>query len=244
MSVIDVRHDGATTIFTLNRPSARNAINVEMADALHRGFSEFDASGQKVAIITGAGDDFARGADLTDTPTVWKVYPTLGLRTDKPVICAVNGLALGAGFIIALMSDLCVASEAAVFHYPEAQIGVSIGGIVTLAARIPHKLAMEVMLLGRPVSARRAQEMGFVNQVVPHGQQLDAALVMARELEGMAPLVLKMLKRFVTEHTLAQSPYERVARVQRDIDVVSSSEDWANGMAAFLDNRSTVFSGR
>ncbi len=244
MGGVDIRQDGQTTIFTLNRPAARNAINVEMAEALHRGFAAFDASDQKVAIITGAGEYFARGADLTDAPTIWKVYPTLGLRTDKPVICAVNGLALGAGFIIALLSDLCVASENAVFHYPEAQIGVSMGGIVTLAARIPHKLAMEVMLLGRPVSARRAREMGFVNQVVPHGQQLEAALTMARELEGMAPLVLKMLKRFVTEHTLAQSPYEKVARIQREIEVVSTSEDWAHGTAGFLEDRSIVFSGR
>ncbi|MDF0543919.1 enoyl-CoA hydratase-related protein [Sphingobium sp. H39-3-25] len=241
MSVVEIRHDGATTIFTLNRPEARNAINVEMAEVLHFGFAEFDASSQKVAIITAAGDDFAQGADLGDTPTVWKVYPTLGLKTDKPVICAVNGLALGAGFIMALMSDLCVASERAVFHYSEAQIGVSIGGIVTLAARIPHKLAMEVMLLGRPVHAQRAQEMGFVNQVVPHGQQLEAALVRARELETMAPLVLKMLKRFVTEHTLNQSPYEKMARIQSDIEIVSSSDDWAVGMAAYLDNRSVSF---
>lgn len=244
MAGLQVHEDGKTTIFTLDRPHIKNAINVEVAELMHRKFAEFDASDQKVAIITAAGKHFCGGADLTDPPAVWKVYPTLGIRTEKPVICAVNGLAIGAGFIIAVMSDLCVASERAVFHYPEAQIGVAAGGIATLAARIPHKLAMEVMLLGRPTSAQRAFEMGFVNQVVPHGEELGAALAMARELEKMGPLVLKLLKRFVTEHTLPQTPFEKMARAQRDIDVVASSEDWKNGMAAFLEKRDVVFTGR
>ena len=243
MSGLDVRQDGKTTIFTFNRLDRKNAINAEVANALYEEFAKFDASDQRVAIITGAGKHFSGGADLADLPVLWKALPTLGLRTEKPVICAVNGTCAGGAFVMAILSDLCVAAETARFHYPEAQYGLTGGVIASLAGRIPHKFAMEVMLLGRPVPAQRAYEMGFVNEVAPHGGELEAALAMARELEDMAPLVLKTLKRFVND-TLLQSPAEKRARAERELQVITASQDRVEGIAAFLEQRKGTFEGR
>jgi enoyl-CoA hydratase len=244
MSGLDIAIDGKTTIFTFNRPGKANAINAEVADKLQKGFVEFDASDQKIAIITGAGKNFCGGADLIDPPVLWKVLPTIGIRTEKPIICAVNGACIGGAVALAAMSDLCIATENARFHYPEGKFGLTGGMIATLAARIPHKLAMEIMLLGQPVSGRRAYEMGLVNRVVPDGQHLEVARSIAHDMESIAPLVLKTLKRLVTEHTLVQTPSERMARAQRDLEIVNHSQDFAEGITSFKEKRPAVFVGR
>ncbi|WP_274631043.1 enoyl-CoA hydratase/isomerase family protein [Arvimicrobium flavum] len=245
MSALEVRNDGKTTIFTINRPEKMNAINAEVANELQRRFEEFDRSEQAVAIITGSGDRaFSSGADVTDLPELWRCIPTIGIVTEKPIICAINGWCVGGALVMAAMADLCVVTEGTRFSYPEGKVGLTGGMIATLAARIPHKLAMEIMLLGRPVSGRRAYEIGLANEVVEDGKHLEAALAMARELESMAPLVLKTLKRFVVEHTLVQTPSEKLARHARDLGVVRASSDLKEGLAAFKEKRKPVFTGR
>ncbi len=244
MSGLDIRLDGRTTIFTLNRPEKRNAINAEMAETLQQGFAAFDASDQRVAIIAGAGTTFSSGADITDPPALWKIIPTIGVTTTKPVICAVQGWCIGGAMVLVAMADLGIAAESARFHYPEARVGLTGGLIATLAGRVPHKLAMEIMLLGEPVGGRRAYEMGLVNQVVPDGEELGAALAMARKLELLAPLVLQTLKHLVTEEVLVRTPSERMARTQRDLERVNLSADTAEGLAAFRERRAPVFTGR
>jgi enoyl-CoA hydratase len=244
MSELEVRMDGRTTIFTINRPDRLNAINLNVAKELQRRFAEFDASDQRVAIIAGAGEKaFSSGADLSDLPELWRFIPTIGIQTEKPIICAIQGWCIGGALLLAAMSDLSVASENARFSYPEAKAGITGGMIAALAVRIPHKFAMEIMLLGRPISSRRAYEMGLVNSVVPDGEHLAAALAMARELESMAPLVLKTLKRFVTEHTITQTIAEKMARAQRDLAVVRESEDFGIGATAFREKRTPSFKG-
>jgi len=142
-----------------------------------------------------------------------------------------------------IMCDLVVAAENAKFSYPEARLGLTQGMIVALAARIPHKIAMEVMLLGRILDAKRAQDVGFINDVVPVGRQVDAALAMARELAGMAPLVLKTIKRFVTNSILPIGPMEQMARARRDVEIVTNSEDFREGFASYREKRTPVFQG-
>ncbi|MGK7752058.1 MULTISPECIES: enoyl-CoA hydratase/isomerase family protein [unclassified Roseovarius] len=237
---------GRVTIFTLNRPDKMNAIDTILAQALQDGFAAFDADDdQRVAILTGAGEKtFTAGADLADFPELWRCLPGMGITTMKPVICAVDGLCIGGGIVMAALSDLCVASTRAKFVYPEGKVGVTGGFIATLAARLPHKMAMEIMLLGRAVSADRAFQMGLVNEVTKPGQHLEAALAMAEEMAEMAPLVLRTLKQAVVAEMLTPAPAETMGRAIRDLDRVETSEDKREGLAAFREKRKAEFRGR
>jgi enoyl-CoA hydratase len=237
--------DDGVTLITINRERRRNAISAQTAIELQQAFAAFDRSPQRVAVITGAGTAaFTAGADVNDMPELWRCVPTVGITTEKPVICAVSGWCAGGGLVIAMMADLCVATEDAKFYYPEARLGVTQGMIAGLAARIPHKVAMEMMLLARPVDARRAYEAGLVNEVVPNGGHVEAALAMARELATMAPLVLATLKRFVNEGVLAHGPTETLGRTRRQMEVIAQSEDIREGFSAQKEKRTPRFVGR
>ena len=245
MSDIDVRQEGRVTVFTIDRPEKLNAISSGVAMDLQKAFEEFDASDQRVAVLCGAGEKaFTSGADVTDLPELWRCVPTVGIRTNKPIICAVDGWCVGGGLVMAATSDLCVATERARFSYPEAKLGLTGGIIAALAARIPHKMAMEVMLLGRPVSGRRAYEMGLVNEIVPEGKHVEVALGMAQELAGMAPLVLGTLKAMVNDHMLTKSPSEQMALTQAALNTVRNSVDLREGLAAYRERRSPNFTGK
>lgn len=241
-----IEKDAHITTFTLNRPKKMNAIDKELAQSLQDGFAEFDRSDeQRVAILTGAGDRaFTAGADLEDFPDLWRCMPGMGITTMKPVICAIDGHCLGGGIVLAALCDLCVATRRSKFLYPEAKIGLTGGFITTLAARLPHKMAMEIMLLGRTVTADRAYEMGLVNEVVEPGGHLTAARAMAEEMASMAPLVLQTLKQAVVSEMLTPAPAERMGRTLRDLDRVESSEDRTEGLAAFREKRKAEFLGR
>jgi enoyl-CoA hydratase len=143
-----------------------------------------------------------------------------------------------------MMCDLAVAAENARFSYPEARLGFTGGLIAGLAARIPHKIAMEMMLLCRTLDAQRAWNVGLVNEVVPTGQQVPVALQMARDMTEFSPLVLKTLKRFVTEAVLAQGPSEQSGRAQRVLHEVKESEDADEARSAVKEKRKAVFRGR
>ncbi len=237
---------GRVTILTLDRPDKMNAIDTALALALQEGFAAFDADDdQRVAILTGTGEKaFTAGADLADFPELWRCLPGMGVTTMKPVICAIEGLCIGAGIVMAALSDLCVASTRAKFIYPEGKVGVTGGYIATLAARLPHKMAMEILLLGRAVSADRAFQMGLVNEVTEPGQHLEAALAMAEDMADMAPLVLQTLKQSVVSDMLIAAPAERMGRAMRDLDRVDASDDKREGLAAFRDKRKAEFRGR
>jgi enoyl-CoA hydratase len=238
--------DDGVTLIAINRPERRNAISAQTAVELQQAFEEFDRSEtQRVAVLTGTGDDaFSGGADVTDLPELWRCVPTVGIHTDKPIICAVAGWCVGGALVMAMMCDLMVAADNAKFSYPEAKLGFTGGMIAGLAARVPHKVAMEIMMLGRPVGAERALSVGLVNEVVAKGQQVEAALVMARELATMAPLVLQTIKRFVTESVLPQGPSEKMGRAQRELGIVRDSADTQEGMKAFREKRTPRYTGR
>ena len=178
--VLLTHHDDGTTLITINRPERRNAICAQTAIELQQAFAEFDHSTQKVAVVTGSGDAaFSSGADVSSLPELWRCIPTLGITTEKPVIAAVAGHCVGGALVMTMMCDLLVAADNAKFSYPEAALGFTGGLIASLAARIPHKVAMEMLLLCRTLDARRAYEVGFANEVVPVGQQVIRALALA-----------------------------------------------------------------
>ncbi len=242
---VTVEAKGPVSIIRINRPDRLNAINNAVAKGIQEAMQAFDRSDQRVAILSGVGTRaFSGGADVNDLPELWRCIPDVGFRTDKPIIAAVSGWCVGGGIVIAMMCDLMVASDNAVFYYPEAKLGVTGGMISSLASRMPHKLAMEVMLLGRKVSAQRAYDVGFVNEVVPEGRHEAAALAMAEELVGMAPLVLHTLKRFVNDMVLPIGPVEQSVKVGQAIAGVRTSADLQEGIAAFKEKREPRFQGR
>jgi enoyl-CoA hydratase/carnithine racemase len=236
--LVDHKADG-TTLITINRPEKRNAICAETAILLQSAFREFEASKtQKTAVLTGAGNDaFSGGADTSNFPELWRCIPTVGFKTEKPIISAVAGWCVGGSLVLSMMCDLTVAADNTKFAYPEARMGFTGGLIAGLAARIPHKIAMEMILLCRNIDAHRGYNVGLCNEVVPVGQQVEVALKMAREMAEFSPLVLKTLKRFVTETVLPKGPSEHSGRAQRDLMAVRESVDAAEATAAVKEKR-------
>jgi enoyl-CoA hydratase len=244
MDVVTTEHKGPISIIRINRPEKRNAISSGVAVGLQRAFQAFDASDQRVAILSAAGTQaFTAGADVTDLPELWRAIPTVGFNTDKPIIAATSGWCVGGGIVMVMMCDLMVSTEDTIFYYPEAKLGVTAGGISSLAARMPHKLAMEVMLLASKVSAQRAYDVGFVNRVVPNGEHETAALAMAAELLDSAPLVIGALKRLVAQ-VLPQGPIEHMVEVSQIVGRVRASEDMQEGIRAYKERRKPRFTGR
>ena len=245
MSIVTIHEEGAVSIIAINRPEKSNAISNQVALELQAAFTAFDRSDQRVAVLTGAGDRaFSAGADLSDIPELWRCVPAVGVTTEKPIIAAIAGWCVGGALVIATMADLAVAADNARFSYPEAKLGFTGGMIAALAARIPHKIAMELILLGQPIDAQRAYEAGLVNKVVPVGEQVKAALTWAQELATYSPLVLRTLKRFVNDGVLPKGPSERMALASRDLAIVRESVDAQEGMRAFKEKRSPVYTGR
>src|SRR5438270_4867724 len=197
MSVVSVEERGPVSIISINRPEKLNAINKAVAIELQDAFAAFDRSSQRVAVLTGAGGRaFSAGADVTDLPELWRCVPTVGITTDKPIIAAVAGWCIGGALVMAMMCDLLIAADGAKFSYPEGKVGITGGMIAGLAARIPHKVAMEMMLLGEPIGAERAYQIGLANRVVPDGREVEEAVAMAETIVDLAPLALATMKRF------------------------------------------------
>ena len=246
MEMVQVTNNpDGTTLITINRPARKNAICAITARELQQAFAEFDQSEQRVAVLTGAGNDaFSAGADVTNLPELWRCVPTVGITTEKPVIAAVGGWCVGGALVVAMMCDLLVTADNGKFSYPEAKLGFTGGLISALPTRIPHKIAMELIMLCRTIDAKRAYDVGFANEVVPVGQQVEAALAMARELATFAPLVLRTLKRFVVDDVMPQGPSEKMGRAMRDLGRVRDSQDGQEGARAFKEKRAPQWVGR
>ncbi|HTB43384.1 MAG TPA: enoyl-CoA hydratase-related protein [Acetobacteraceae bacterium] len=245
MSVVTVEERGPISIIRINRPEKMNAISAAVAVELQRAFQAFDAAPeQRVAILSAAGDRaFTAGADVTDLPELWRAIPGVGFQTDKPIIAATSGWCVGGGIVLVMMCDLMVSTESTIFYYPEAKLGVTGGMISSLVSRMPHKLAMEMMLLCSKISAQRAYEVGFVNRVVPNGTHEAEALAMAEQMLDSAPLVMGTLKRLAAE-VLPVGPVERMVAVSQTLGRVRASEDLQEGIRAHKERRKPVFRGR
>ena len=243
-SVVTVEEQGPVSLIRINRPDKLNAISSAVAVELQKAFQAFDRSEQRVAVLSSAGTRaFTVGADVNDLPELWRCIPNVGFKTGKPIIAATSGWCVGGGVVMVMMCDLMVSTEDTQFYYPEAKLGLTGGMISSLVKRMPHKLAMEVMLLGNKIPARRAYEVGFVNRVVPNGEHEQAALAIARELAEMAPLVIATLKGFVND-LLPAGPVERMVETSQALARVRGSADFAEGVAAFKEKRKPRFEGR
>ncbi len=244
MSVVTVESRGPVTIVSINRPEKLNAINKAVAIELQEAFADFDRGNQRVAILTGAGGRaFSAGADVTDLPELWRCVPNVGILTDKPIIAAVAGWCIGGGLVMAMMCDLLVAAENARFSYPEGKVGITGGMIAGLASRIPHKIAMEMMLLGEPMNAERAYQVGLANRIVANESEIEEALGLAHKIIDLAPLALATMKRFVNDHVLPKGPAELAARFGAELAAVRDSADAAEGIRAFKERRKPRYRG-
>ncbi len=254
-------------VVTLNRPEARNAVNAELTqglgDALERAESETEI---RVVVLTGAGDkSFCAGADLKaisrgealSPPGTehWGFAGFVKHPISKPVIAAVNATALGGGTELVLGSDLAVAAESAKFGLPEVRRGLfaAAGGLVRLPEQLPRKVAMHLILTGEPIDAETALRWGLVNEVVPDGRVLDAAMDLAEVVAANAPLAVQASKRVASgryggadDERPADLPHERDAWRASDEEIFAlmSSEDAIEGPTAFAEKREPVWKAR
>lgn len=168
---------------TINRPEKRNALTQATVDALAEAWLRFEEGPWAAAVVTGSGEKaFCAGADFNDPPpNDAPAYPNLGTALTKPVVAAVEGYAVGAGFVLSQGCDIVVAGESAQFAYPEASIGVTGGGATFITTRVPTKVVADLLLTARFYPAPRALAAGLVSELVPDGQ----ALTRARELASL-----------------------------------------------------------
>jgi crotonobetainyl-CoA hydratase len=249
-------------VITINRPEARNAVNAAVSLGVGEAMEDAGKDPEVWAVIlTGAGDKaFCAGADLKAMPNraamappdprqaAWGFAGFVRHHISKPTIAAVNGFALGGGTEIVLAADLAVATENATFGLPEVKRGIlaAAGGAFRLQTQIPRKIAMEMLLTGDPITARRALELGLVNAVAPQGDLMEAAFKLAARITVNAPLSVQTSKRIARGIVDGEIPAE-VESWTRTADegmTLRRSEDSREGPLAFAQKRPPVWKGR
>ena len=260
MQFITVTNAGPVTTVTLNRPEALNAITLEMHHELQAAFDAFAADdAQQVCVVTGAGEKaFCAGSDIKAAVAAGglpREYPPSGYaglieRFDcpKPFIAAVNGLALGGGFEVALACDLIIAAEHATFGLPEPLIGAVAlgGGLHRLARQLPLKQAMGLILSSRPMRAEAALNLGLVNEVVPAAELMDAVGRWCDDILRASPMAIRTSKA-VTMRGLSQDGIDGALRAQAgyaEFKAWWGSDDLQEGLGAFAEKRSPRWTGR
>jgi len=255
---ITVDREGPVTIFTLNRPDVMNALHSPMHFELDEAFNAFAADPEQwVGIITGAGERaFSAGNDLKHqatgggmgTPPSGFAGLTSRFDLDKPLIAAVNGVAMGGGFEIALACDIIVASETAVFSLPEPRVGLAAlaGGLHRLPRAIGVKRAMGMILTARRVSAAEGKELGFVHEVTAPQDLLRAANDLAKAICELGPMSIRASKEAVYKG-LDEPTLEAAIKGQNRYPAVGAlftSEDFKEGPLAFAQKRAPQWKGR
>lgn len=240
-------------VLTINRPHASNALSAEARQLLTDYAVRFEAdTDARAMILTGSGErSFSAGADLkemaeagTQVPPV-DFIPQFGrtLKLTKPTIAAVNGHALAGGFLLAQNCDLVVAAEHAKFGITEIRWSRGAPWAIPLVDQVGPRAAMEILLIGEPISASRAYEIGFVNRVVPGAQLRETAMALATQVAGHPPLAVEAARRTVelATHYLRDEAFERAEQIWR---AVYESRDAQEGPRAFREGRAPIWEGR
>ncbi|MCX8497064.1 MAG: enoyl-CoA hydratase-related protein [Akkermansiaceae bacterium] len=249
------RYDGHVAVVTLNRPASRNAINAEVAQALHSIVERTEADPDVwVVVLTGAGVDvFCAGADLKEVAagradSLFTEYGFAGFvyaNRRKPWIAAVNGKALAGGCEIVLACDLVVASSEASFGLPEVSRGLlaAAGGAFRLPRALPRNVAIELVITADSLDAQRASDLGLVNRVVAHDQVLVEALALAARITRNAPVAVRESLQVARRvHDLDEISLRELTLACRDR--VRASEDYSEGPLAFIEKRAPRWTGR
>lgn len=251
-SLLTERHGGVLQI-TLNRPAQRNAVDRALSLRLAEAMDELDDDPElHVCVLTGAGGHFSAGMDLKAFATGESIevqgrgiggLTRTGPR--KPVVAAIEGYALAGGFEMALACDILIASESAVFGFPEVRRGLiaGSGGLIRLTRRIPYAIAAECAYTGRRVSAEEASRWGVVNRVVPEGEALAQALDLAAQIAQNSPFAVtasKAVLRAASELSEPDAWWVQDATLAR----VFRSEDAREGADSFVEKREPNWTGR
>ncbi len=254
---LHISRHGQVLQVVLDRPKA-NAIDMPTSRALYAAFRAFQDDGDlRVAILTGGGERFfSAGWDLKAQEAVDADHGPGGFAgitefwdLDKPVIAAVNGLAFGGGFELALACDLIVAAEEAEFALPEVTLGIvaESGGVQRLPRRLPNAIAMDMLLTGRRMGAEEALRLGLVNRVAPRASLLATAHTLAADIAAHAPLAVRASKALVRlgEGRSVQETYAAMRAGQAPAyRAMLASDDAQEGSRAFAEKRAPQWKGR
>ncbi|MEN3583982.1 crotonase/enoyl-CoA hydratase family protein [Streptomyces sp. ZYX-F-203] len=257
---LTVRREGATLVLTLDRPEAKNALSVPMLIGLHDGWLAADADdGVRSVVLTGAGGDFCSGMDLkalaggvpaedhhrerltADPDLYWKAL-LRHHRPRKPVVAAVEGVCVAGGTEMLQGTDIRVAGESSVLGLYEVRRGLfPLGGsTVRLPRQIPRTHALEMLLTGRPYSAREAAAIGLIGHVVPDGTALDRAMEIAERINSCGPLAVEAVKASVYEAAELTESAALAMELDRGRTVLASA-DAREGALAFAEKRPPVY---
>lgn len=247
---VQTRREGGVLVITLQRESRRNAIDRSMANALDAALNLLDDTQDlRAGVLTGGTQVFCAGSDLKSRGDYVTLrggeYGIIRRRRRKPLIAAVEGLALGGGMEIALACDLVVAAVNARFGLPEVMRGVipTCGALFRAVRALPPNLAREMVLTGEPIDASRAHATGWVNRLTEPGQALSEALALAQRISHNAPLSVQASLQAMNDGLACREPdgWEATARA---LQCIQGSEDAQEGIQAFFERRSPVWKGR
>ena len=247
---ITAEKKGHILLVTMNRPKVYNAVHVDMHNEMAACWDNFAADQDLwVAVLTGAGDKaFCAGNDLKATAAggnkakmTVNGFAGLSSRFDleKPIIAAVNGFAMGGGFETALSCDIILASENAKFALPEVKVGffAAASGVQRLSRYIGRLAAQEMMYTGRTIGAEEALKLGCVNEVHPHDQLITRAMEKAEQLCTVSPSAVKATKRVLNDMYARDGMQESIAYSREVIADLSKTEDFKEGVNAFVEKR-------
>jgi enoyl-CoA hydratase/carnithine racemase len=252
--VLSERPEGGVALIRINRPEARNALDIATRKALAAAFEGVQADPSvRAIVVTGNERAFAAGADLKELIDAGPIamlqrraerYWSAIARTPQPVIAAINGHALGGGLELAMCCDIIVAGESAKLGQPEVRVGImpGAGGTQRLTRAVGKFRAMRLCLTGRPISAAEAYQIGLVCQVVPDAEVVGVALEMAREIARLPPLAVMQIKEAILAGQDASLDAALMLE-RKAFQLLFASADQREGMRAFLDKRQPEFKG-
>jgi enoyl-CoA hydratase/carnithine racemase len=261
MKYVIYKTKGRIAYITLNRPEVLNAINADAWQELAKAWENFrDDPEVWTAILTGAGEKaFSVGADLKELNTILGVAagkepsrvmrivtysPTRNLHVWKPIIAAINGVAMGGGLELAMACDLRIATEQAMLGSPEARVGVipTMGGTQRLARLIPFSTALKMLMTGELINAKEALRIGLVDEVVPQDKLMSAAEALANKINENSPLAVRSAKE--AAYRGIDLPLEEALQLESLVmSRIFFSNDTKEGIQAFLERRAPIFRG-